>query len=57
MKEPLALDFRGGPVVGNLPANAEDADSIPGPGKFHMLCASLVAQRLKHLPAMWETWI
>ena len=40
MKEPLALDFRGGPVVENLPANAEAADSIPGPGKFHMLWSS-----------------
>ena len=31
--------------------------------KYHMIfftCiiwASLVAQRLKHLPAMWETWV
>ena len=23
----------------------------------HHNCASLVAQRLKHLPAMWETWV
>ena len=22
-----------------------------------MIWASLVAQRLKHLPAMWETWV
>ena len=22
-----------------------------------MLWASLVAQRIKHLPAMWETWV
>ena len=40
MKEPLALDFCGCPVVENLPANAEDAGSIPGPGKFHMLWSS-----------------
>ena len=25
--------------------------------KFGVLRASLVAQRLKHLPAMWETWV
>jgi len=30
------LDFPGGPVVKNLPANAGDTGSIPGPGKFHM---------------------
>ena len=24
---------------------------------FHLLLASLVAQRLKRLPAMWETWV
>ena len=25
--------------------------------KGHILSTSLVAQRLKHLPAMWETWV
>ena len=25
--------------------------------KFGVIRASLVAQRLKHLPAMWETWV
>ena len=29
-------DFRSGPVVKNLPANAGDTSSIPGPGRFHM---------------------
>nr|XP_019843367.1 PREDICTED: group 10 secretory phospholipase A2 isoform X3 [Bos indicus] len=29
-------DFPGGPVVKNLLANAEDAGSIPGPGRSHM---------------------
>ena len=29
-------DFLGGPVVENLPANAGDAGSIPGLGRFHM---------------------
>ena len=30
------------------------ADFILGGSK---ITASLVAQRLKHLPAMWETWV
>ena len=29
-------DFPGGPVVKNLPANAEDTSSIPGLGGFYM---------------------
>ena len=29
-------DFPGGAVVKNLPANAGDTGSIPGPGRFHM---------------------
>ena len=29
-------DFLGGPVVGNLPANAEDTGSVPGWVGFHM---------------------
>ena len=31
-----SLDFPGGPVVKNLPANAGDVGSIPGMGRFHM---------------------
>ena len=27
----------GGPVIRNLPANAGNMGSIPGPGRFHML--------------------
>ena len=30
-------DLPGGAVVKNLPANAEDTGSIPGPGRSHML--------------------
>ena len=30
-------DFRGGPVVKSLSANAGDTGSIPGPGRFHRL--------------------
>ena len=29
-------DFPGGAVVKNLPANAEDTGSSPGPGRSHM---------------------
>ena len=32
----LLGDFTGGPVVKNLPANAEDTGLIPGQGGFHM---------------------
>ena len=30
------LDFPGGPVVKNLPANAGDMGSVPGLGRSHM---------------------
>ena len=30
-------DFTGGPVVKNLPTNAGNTDSVPGPGRFHVL--------------------
>ena len=30
------MDFPGGSVVKNPPANAEDTGSSPGPGKAHM---------------------
>ena len=32
----LEMDFPGGEVVKNLPANAGDTDSSPGPGRSHM---------------------
>ena len=32
----FALDFDGGPVVKNPPANAGDTGLIPGPGRSHM---------------------
>ena len=31
------LDFPGGPVVKNSPANAGDMGSTPGPGRSHIL--------------------
>ena len=33
-------DFPGDSVVKNLPANAGDMGSIPGLGRFHMLCSN-----------------
>ena len=30
-------DFPGGAVAKNLPADAGDTDSVPGPGRVHML--------------------
>ena len=36
-KETASGDFPGGAVVKNLPANAGDTGSIPGPGRSHML--------------------
>ena len=46
--------------------NAGDPGSIPGSGRsagegigypFQYSWASLVAQLVKNLPAMWETWV
>ena len=46
--------------------NAGDPSSIPGLGRsagegisypLQYSLASLVAQLVKHLPAMWETWV
>ena len=50
----------------NLPINAGDLGSIPGLGRspgegngypLQYSWASLVAQLIKNLPAMWETWV
>jgi len=32
----ISSDFLCGPVVGNLPANVGDMDSVSDPGRFHM---------------------
>ena len=32
----VSLDFLGGAVVKNPPANAGDTGSSPGPGRYHM---------------------
>lgn len=34
----VSLDFIGGPVVKNLPDNAGDMSSVPGPGKISHAC-------------------
>ena len=47
---PFSQGFRGGLVVKNLLANAEDAGSIPGLG-------SSGAWEVKNPPAMWATWV
>ena len=53
-------------MVKNLPANAGDPGLIPGPGRstgegigypLQYSWASLVAQLVKNLPAMRETWV
>ena len=36
MNNVVLLDFPGGPVVKNLPANSEDMGSIPGLGRSHI---------------------
>ena len=36
LKSTLKGGFPGGPVVKNLPADAEDTGSVPGPGRLHM---------------------
>ena len=35
-QEQRTLEFPGGPVVKNPPANAGDTDLIPSLGRFHM---------------------
>ena len=35
VQDTIFLNFYGGPVVKNLPANAGDTGSIPDPARFH----------------------
>ena len=37
LKKNSSLDFPGGTVDKNLPANAGDTDLVPDLGRFHML--------------------
>ena len=39
-KKSTELDFPGGTVVENSPADAKDTGLISGPGRFHMLQGS-----------------
>ena len=56
----------GDQMIQESTCNAGDTGSIPGPGRstaegvdYPLQCswASLVAQLVKNLPAMWETWV
>ena len=38
----------------NLPANAEDVDSTPGPGRFHMQRVSWACASQQEKPPQWE---
>ena len=63
------LGFPGGAVVKNPPVNVGDTSNVgfipesgrsPGGGNGNPLqysMASLVAQTIKNLPALWETWV
>ena len=45
----ISLDFRSGAVDKNLPANAGDMGSIPGPGRLQMLWSSKTQE-----PRWWK---
>ena len=60
------MDFPGRAAGKESACNSEDPSSIPGlgssPGEgigypLQYTWASLVAQMVKNLPAMWETWV
>ena len=62
----LALPFPGNSAGKESTYNAGDRSSIPGLGRFtgeelgyplQYSWASLVAQMVKNLTAMWETWV
>ena len=63
---PVFLGFPCDSAGKESPGNAGDPNSIPGSGRsagegigypFQYFGASFVAQLVKNLPAMWETWI
>ena len=60
------MGFPGGSVDKESACNAGDSGLIPGSGRspgegigypLQYSWASLMAQRVKNLPAMWETWV
>ena len=48
-KKIIHRDVPGGSVAGNLPVNAWDTGSIPGPGRFHVLWNNLADE-----PTLWS---
>ena len=62
----IHMDFPGSTAGKEFTCNVGDPSLIPEPGKSHgegtgyplqYSWAPLVAQTVKNLPAMWETWI
>ena len=60
------MGFPGTSAGNEYACNAEDPSSVPGSGRstgegigypLQYSWASLVAQLVKNLPAMWETWV
>ena len=60
------MGFPGGSVSKESPCSGEDPSSVPGSGRstgegigypFQYSWASLMAQLIKNLLAMWETWV
>ena len=60
------MGFHDSSVAKESTCNAEDPGLIPGSGTspgegkgypFQYSWASLVAQLVKNMPAMWETWV
>ena len=63
--KPALVGFPGGSAGKESTCNAQDPSSIPGSGRspgegigytLQYSWASQVAQPVKNLPAMWETW-
>ena len=66
MPTPVFLGFPDGSEGKDSACNTGDLGSIPGLGRspgegigypLQYSWASLVAQRVKNLPAVWETWV
>ena len=57
------MGFPGGSAGKEFACNAGDPGLIPGSGRYagegirYPSWASLVAQLVKNLPSMWETWV
>ena len=52
---PLGLDFLGGPVVKNPPANVGDTGSVPGLGRSYMLWSNEArAAATEQCSSAWE---